>query len=91
MEYERFTPSGCKDIGIRKYEFDAKTQLLSRSDVQNCYFGDFQVCFIEITFLIKMKTHCGKNRFLGVNSYKDAKIKTDRYVNDVRCKNEKSV
>ena len=25
MKYQRFTTTGCKDIGIRKFEFLAKT------------------------------------------------------------------
>ena len=28
MKYQRFAPSGCKDIGIRRFEFVAKTQFL---------------------------------------------------------------
>ena len=28
LKYQRFTPSGCKDIGIRKSEFVTKTQFL---------------------------------------------------------------
>jgi len=28
LKYRRFTPSGCKDKVIRKYEFVAKTQFL---------------------------------------------------------------
>ena len=28
LKYQRFTPSGCKDIGVRKYKFVAKTQFL---------------------------------------------------------------
>ena len=28
LKYQTFTPSGCKDIGIRKFEFVAKTQFL---------------------------------------------------------------
>ena len=28
FKYKRFTPSGCEDIGIRKFEFVAKTQFL---------------------------------------------------------------
>ena len=28
LKYQRFTPSGCKDIGIRKCKFVAKTQFL---------------------------------------------------------------
>ena len=28
LKYRRFTPSGCKDIEIRKFEFVAKTQFL---------------------------------------------------------------
>ena len=29
LKYQIFTPSGCKDIGIRKFEFRAKTQFLN--------------------------------------------------------------
>ena len=29
LKYKRPTPSDCKDIGIRKFEFVAKTQFLS--------------------------------------------------------------
>jgi len=28
LKYQRFTPSGCKDIGIRKFEFVAKNPFL---------------------------------------------------------------
>ena len=28
LKYQRFTPSGCRDIDIRKFEFVAKTQFL---------------------------------------------------------------
>jgi len=28
LKYQRFKPSGCKDIGIRRFEFVAKTQFL---------------------------------------------------------------
>ena len=28
MKYQRLTPSGCKDKGVKKYEFVAKTQFL---------------------------------------------------------------
>ena len=28
LKYQRFTPSGCKDIGVRKFKFAAKTQFL---------------------------------------------------------------
>ena len=27
LKYQRFTPPGCKDIGIRKFEFVAITQI----------------------------------------------------------------
>ena len=30
LKYHRFTPSGCKDIGLRKFEFVATTQILSK-------------------------------------------------------------
>ena len=29
LKYHKFTSSGCKDIGIRKFEFVAKTQFLT--------------------------------------------------------------
>ena len=29
LKYQRFAPSGCKDIGIRRFEFVAKTQVLN--------------------------------------------------------------
>jgi len=28
LKYQRFVPSGCKAIGIRRFEFAAKTQIL---------------------------------------------------------------
>ena len=28
LKYQRFTPSGCKDVGTRKFEFVTKTQIL---------------------------------------------------------------
>ena len=28
LKYKSCTPSGCKDVGIRKFEFVAKTQFL---------------------------------------------------------------
>ena len=28
LKYQRFTPLGCKDIGIRKFKFVSKTQFL---------------------------------------------------------------
>ena len=33
LKYQRFTPSGCKDIGIRKFEFVAKTHFILRHEV----------------------------------------------------------
>ena len=33
MNYQRFTLSGCKDMGIRKFKFVAKTQFLYRKQV----------------------------------------------------------
>ena len=33
--FERFTPPGCKDKGIRKSEFVAKTQFAVKKTVQN--------------------------------------------------------
>ena len=35
LKYQRFTSYGCRDIGIRKLEFVAKTLFLSRNQVNN--------------------------------------------------------
>ena len=32
LKYQRFKPSGCKDIGVNKFKFVAKTQFLSLND-----------------------------------------------------------
>ena len=31
LKYQGFSPSGCQDIGIRKFMFVAKTQFLSKT------------------------------------------------------------
>ena len=33
LKCQRFTPSGCKEIGIRNLEFIAKTQFLYENDL----------------------------------------------------------
>jgi len=35
LKYQRFAPSGCKDIGISRFEFVAKTQFLLK-DFREC-------------------------------------------------------
>ena len=30
LKYQRFAPSGCKNIGIQRFEFVAKSQFLSQ-------------------------------------------------------------
>jgi len=35
LKYQRFAPSSCLDIGVRKFEFVTKTQLLSRYSIVN--------------------------------------------------------
>ena len=34
LKYQGFPPSDCQDIGIRKFEFVAKTQFLSSLDLE---------------------------------------------------------
>ena len=29
LKYQRFTPSGCKDVRIRKFEFVTKTEFIT--------------------------------------------------------------
>ena len=35
LKYQRFTQSGRKDIGLTKFEFVAKTQILCKLDISN--------------------------------------------------------
>jgi len=39
LKYQRFTPSGCKDIGVRKCKFVAKTQFLSENENTKIFDG----------------------------------------------------
>ena len=41
LKYERFTPSGCTDIGIIKLVFVAKTQLLTTIHIEK--LGEIQL------------------------------------------------
>ena len=34
MKFQKFTPTGCKDIRIRTFEFVAKTQFLSNHNLR---------------------------------------------------------
>ena len=53
LKYQRFTPSGCEAIGVRKCEFVAKTQFLYNllikkiSTVFGCYC---QIIMFDSTF-----------------------------------------
>ena len=47
LKYQRFTSSGCRDIGIRKLGFVAKTQFLSL----NIYFLQFIILRIFINMI----------------------------------------
>ena len=38
LKYQRFNPSGCKDIGIRKISFEAKTQLLYLTSLLSTFY-----------------------------------------------------
>ena len=50
LKYQRPTPFGCKDIGIRKFEFVAKTQFLYPRNIQL----RFKMKFLEFVFLLKL-------------------------------------
>ena len=53
LKYQRFTPSGCKNIGIRKFKFVAKTQFLypkwtSYEDFKDCICAlAEQICIVK--------------------------------------------
>ena len=48
IKYQRFTLSGCKDIVIRKFEFNAKTQFLPKQNT-------FLFCIFDAQKLISSK------------------------------------
>ena len=51
LKYQRpITLFGCKDIGIRKFEFVAKTQFLYPLNIQL----RFKMKFLEFVFLLKL-------------------------------------
>ena len=51
LKYQRFTKSGCKDIGIRKYKFTAKTMFIYSLDSDHVRLSRFNTIagiFIKI-------------------------------------------
>ena len=40
LKYQRVTPSGCKDIGIRKFEFVVKTQFHWQGKKKNLHLKE---------------------------------------------------
>ena len=63
LKYWRFTPSDCK-VGIRKFEFVAKTQFLCILYDILCIFGydEIALCFLTITwehFIVLIKLRNG--------------------------------
>ena len=46
LKYKRFTPSGCKDKGVRNYEYAAKTQFLSNGEHNSKWQTDFKMANI---------------------------------------------
>ena len=59
LKYQRFTPSGYKDIGIRKFKFAAKTQFLCKSIYIYLYIvirhGLFKFMHIELHTLFPFR------------------------------------
>ena len=56
LKYQRFTPSGCKDLKIRKLKFVTKTQFLCICDMNRPEKPSLkQNCKIKIPRLIKME------------------------------------
>ena len=49
LKYERFSPTGCKDIGNRTFEFVAKTQFLSHSSQRKAIW--LPCCWIPFFFV----------------------------------------
>ena len=42
MKYQRFTPTGCRDIEIQKFDFVAKTQFF--------YFSSLKIDHVDVWF-----------------------------------------
>ena len=47
LKYDRITPSGCKDIGIKKSEFVEKTQFLCIVNIRAGRSTYFFICNLE--------------------------------------------
>ena len=58
LKCQRFTPTGCKDIGIKKFEFVAETQFL----LEKIFFifeqkilNFFSLCYTQGTHGVSLK------------------------------------
>ena len=51
--YKRYTPSACKDIEMRKFEFEAKTHFLLGDFLFNMLIrGFYKISFFQIFFML---------------------------------------
>ena len=56
LKYQMYTSSGCRDIGIRKLGFVAKTQFLCKMCIFKNFFLSFDVwCGLKIGLNLKEK------------------------------------
>ena len=53
LKLQRFKPTGCKDIGIRKFQFVAKTQLLWSVTAERLKKGFRNGIYSLFSFLIR--------------------------------------
>ena len=59
FKYQRFTPSGCRDIGIKKVEFETKTQSLCCRNT--CRYRKYY----NNNFELEKETVITKNNWMG--------------------------
>ena len=69
LKYQRFTPSGCRDIVLRNFEFVAKTQFLSPSLMLN---KRILICYESIIFTAKYSPK--QKQFFYKNKLKNSLI-----------------
>ena len=71
LKYQRFTPSGCKDIGDRKFKFVAKTQFQIDVEILSLTIGS---CFSNFRFNPRTKFMDPLWRWIVFSSWLNNKI-----------------
>ena len=87
MKYQRFAQSGCKDIGIRRFEFVAKTQLLYVYTLPSLFIDwyslsryDLKTLFKKIVFFFLSYTKRIEYIYHSLCSYTNVKVGIRKFI-----------